>query len=49
MNKQEQQAQEALTRIKESLRELPDNFTAKYIRRIDLEILVKLVEKCSKK
>lgn len=49
MNKQEQQAQEALTRIKESLRELPDNFTAKYIRRIDLEVLVKMVEKNAKK
>lgn len=46
MNKQEQ---EALKRIKESLRELPDDFTAEYIRRVDLEILVNMIEKCTKK
>jgi hypothetical protein len=46
MNKQEQ---EALKRIKESLCEFPDNFMAQYIRKIDLEILVKMVEKCVKK
>ena len=46
MNNQEQ---EALQRVKESLEEFPDSRMAQYVTSEDLRTLVKLIEKSAKK
>lgn len=46
MNKQEQ---EALARIKESLEEFPDCRMVQYVLTEDLKLLLKIIEKCTKK
>jgi hypothetical protein len=40
---------EAIKRIKESLEDFPDSRMAQHVLSQDLEILIKLVEKCEKK
>ena len=44
-----QAEQEAIARIKESLTEFPDNRMAQQIFSEDLQLLVKMIEKCAKK
>lgn len=39
----------ALDRIRESLEEFPDSRMAQYVTAEDLKVLVKLIEKCTKK